>query len=460
MNKELSIKIAQFVRDLSWDDIPGDVLHEVKRAMVNYFSVAIAGASDSTTNILVDYLSSVSNDNSHRVIGSDKLMSILDAAFINSMSANVFDFDDTHFPTIVHPTAPIASALLALSESMEISGRQFMLAFAIGVQVSCRIALAVSPFHYRRGWHITATCGVFGVAMAVGKILHLTQQQLVWALGHAASQASGLVECLGSMSKSISVGNAARGGLVAAQLAARSFSGPDSPLEGQFGFLNVFGDSPDIGSAMINFDRDWELRNLAYKPYPCGVVLNPVIEACLRLAVCMPREFYTRLHTIVVTGHPLLKMRTDRPNVPNGRLSQVSAQHAVAVTLIRRKAGLSEFSDEAVNDTRIRQLGKLLIFEEDLSYTLESAKVCLVFDTEIQINCTDELIITDKNKIELAIISAKGSLSNPLTDEDLVDKLHLLCTRGRPNTDDNALSDAIWNLDQMANIDRLFSFVS
>ena len=139
---------------------------------------------------------------------------MLSAAFVNAASGNVFDFDDTHHPTIIHPTAPVAPALFALAESQPMSGAALLHAFVLGVEVECRLGNAVSPWHYRRGWHITSTCGVFGAAAAVAKVLALDAEHIVWALGNASAQSSGLVETLGTMAKSIGVGAAARGGLV------------------------------------------------------------------------------------------------------------------------------------------------------------------------------------------------------------------------------------------------------
>src|SRR5690606_8646087 len=116
--------------------------------------------------------------------------------------SNVFDFDDTHDPTIIHPTAPVAPVLFALAEQKPVPGRDLLHAFILGVEIECRLGNAISPEHYARGWHITATCGVFGASMAAGKLLGLDARQLVWALGSASSQASGLVETLGTMAKS------------------------------------------------------------------------------------------------------------------------------------------------------------------------------------------------------------------------------------------------------------------
>ena len=147
---------------------------------------------------------------------------------------------------MIHPTAPVAPALLALAELRAVSGPDLLLAFILGNEMQARIGLAISPHHYDKGWHITSTCGVFGAAAGAGKLLGLDEQQLVSALGTASTQSAGLCECLGWPAKSVSVGNAARNGLWSALLAAKGFDGPAEPLAGRQGFYNAMGDTPDL----------------------------------------------------------------------------------------------------------------------------------------------------------------------------------------------------------------------
>src|SRR5262249_13137466 len=170
------------------------------------------------------------------VIGRGERADALSAAFLNAVSANVLEFDDTQLETVIHPAAPVVPAVFALAELRPVSGHDLMHAVVLGVEAECRIGKAVTPSHYRRGWHITSTWGVFGAAAAAGKLLGLDRQQMVWALGNAAAQSAGLIENLGSMAKSVSVGNAARNGLAAAFLAQQGFTGADQAIEGTYGF--------------------------------------------------------------------------------------------------------------------------------------------------------------------------------------------------------------------------------
>lgn len=439
--------LADFVKTCHWQDIPEHVRHEAKRSLLNFFSVALSACFDPTIEKAARVYGKFSSSAQATVIGRNQRMDILTAAALNTMGANVFDFDDTHFPTIIHPTAPVAPPILALAEMQVIKGSDFLLALILGMEAECRIGNAVSPGHYARGWHITSTCGVFGSAMATGKLLGLTHQQLVWALGHASSQASGLVETLGTMSKSISMGNAARNGMVSALLAQQDFDGPSQPLEGVRGFLHVTADAPDCQGLISDLGTRWEVLQNAYKPYPCGVVLNPVIEACLALAAHpeLIRQGFENILSIELTGHSLLRQRTDRPEIHTGRESQVSAQHAVAVALVRGRAGLAEFSDHAVRDPVLRSVGRKVRFVDDDSFSVDATKILLV--------------LREGQAIEMRIDVARGATTRPLSDQDIEAKLRTLCAYGQSGVDPEPLIEAVWNLEHQTDSGQLMQYV-
>jgi len=435
---DTTARLTAFVADCRWEDIPDAVRHEARRSLMNFFAVALAPAQDRTLDIALRTYARFSASPQASVIGRTARVDAPTAAALNAMAANVYDFDDTHHPTIIHPTAPVAPVLFAMAEAGTMTGQALLLALVLGMETECRVGCAMSPGHYARGWHITSTCGVFGAAMAAGKHLGLNAQALTWALAHASVQAGGLVETLGTMSKSISVGNAARNGMFSALLAADGFDGPPQALEGERGYLRVAADAPDIAPLAQDLGARWEVLNNTYKPYPCGVVLNPVIEACLALS-SDPRLAdggLQAIRSIVLVGHPLLRQRTDRPGITTGRQSQVSAQHAVPVALSRGRAGLEEFSDSAVQDPALRALGERLAFEDDASYSVDAVQVRVVFN--------------DGSVLVKQIDAARGSRAQPLTDEDLETKLRDLCRYGGSNVNADRLIDAIWALETTA----------
>lgn len=430
---EATAPLSRFVAQCRWQDLPPAVRQEAKRSLVNYFAVGFAGCREAPVEKAVQVLGPFTAKATASVIGRSERLDLFNAAFVNAMGANVFDFDDTHPNTIIHPTAPVAPALFAFAETYGLRGEDLLLAFALGAEAECRIGNAVSPGHYRRGWHITSTCGVFGAAIAVGKALALDAQRLGWAIGNAAVQAGGLVETLGTMSKSISVGNAAKNGLLSALLARDGFSGPPHPLEGERGFLRIATDAPRIDAVCEGLGERWELLSNTYKPYPCGVVLNPVIEACIALAADA-RLSIADIGGIEIVGHSLLRERTDRPGVRTGRESQVSAQHAVAVSLTRARAGLAEFSDAAVAEPALRELGAKVAFSDDDRYAVDSARVRVRL-------CSGAVL-------ERFVEHAYGGSARPMSDADLEAKLRQLMTYVRAQQEPAPLIRALWELEQ------------
>ncbi|MDB5839042.1 MAG: MmgE/PrpD family protein [Herminiimonas sp.] len=423
--------MARFLAEARWDDIPAAVRHEAMRSLMNFFATALGGCRDPAIETAAAVLGRFSAGSNATTIGRPEKYDSLTAASLNAMSANVFDFDDTHVPTIIHPTAPVAPAVFALAESARLTGRQLLLAFILGVELECRLGNAVSPGHYQRGWHITATCGVFGAAVAAGKALGLDARRMAWAIGHASAQSSGLVETLGSMSKSIGIGNAARNGIVSALLAERNFTGPERPLEGRHGFLHVMADQHNIDALTAELGARWEILSNTYKPYPCGVVLMPVIEATVALHA-NPELSLAEIERIELTGNPLLRVRTDRPGVQTGREAQVSAQHGVAVALSRGKAGLVEFSDACVAEPDLRALGAKVVFIDDDQYSVDAARVTV--------------FMRSGESFSEFVGAAHGGLARPLTDLQLESKLRELNRYGGSGCDADRLIDAIWAL--------------
>lgn len=439
--------LCQNVHANRWENIAQNVRHEAKRSLLNYLAVGFAGAHDPTIEKLVQTYTKFSANQSASMIGRSERTDILNAAALNAMSANVFDYDDTHLRTVIHPTAPIAAALLAYAEVNQVSGRDFLQALILGMEVECRLGNAISPYHYNRGWHITSTCGALGAAIAIGWLLRLTPTQLNWALGGAANQACGIVETLGTMAKSLSVGNAARNGMLSALLAAQNFDGPLAPLDGVRGFLNVMGENPDLAGINAQFGEHWEMALNTYKPYPCGIVLNPVIEACLLLSARqdVAHNLKTRLQSVEVTGQKLLRDRTDRPGVQTGRESQVSAQHAVSVSLLSGRAGLAEFSDEAVQNPVNRALGEKVRFTVDDTLSIDAAKVTLHFLSE--------------PSVTVFVEQARGSTGRPLTDQDLEQKFKALSTQADTGCDQEGLIRAVWEIESLDDAGALMTLV-
>jgi 2-methylcitrate dehydratase PrpD len=433
-------RLARFVVETRWEDIPQPVRHQAKRSLMNFFAVALAGCRTAPVEIALRSLAEFAGGQQATIIGRTERIDALSAAFLNAAGANVYDFCDTHVRTVIHPTAPVAPALLALAELREVSGPDLLLAFILGNEIQARIGLAISPSHYSRGWHITSTCGVFGAASGAGKLLRLDEREMVWALGAAATQAAGLCECLGTAAKSASVGNAARNGLWSALLAEKGFDGPPEPLAGVQGYYNALAETPDLSRVTEGLSESWEIMATSYKPYPCGFVIHPVLDCVLDWRRDHPAAEVMR---VVVRGHPLLGDRADRPDVSTGRESQVSVQHAAAVALLTGHAGLDEFSDARVRDPDVLALRRKVELIRDPAFSTIAASV--------------EITTTDGSIHHRSQSAARGSDTNPMSDAELEDKLRRAAAGWEPQHDVAALIDAVWALDRSADVSALAS---
>jgi 2-methylcitrate dehydratase PrpD len=423
--------LARLVVETGWDDIPAAVRHQAKRSLLNFFAVALAGCRTEPVEIALRSLAEFSTSRQATIIGRGERIDALSAAFLNAAGANVFDYCDTHLRTVIHPTAPVAPALLALAEMRRISGRGLLLALILGIEVECRIGNAISPGHYSRGWHITSTCGVFGAAAGVAKLTGLDQRKTKWALGNASTQSSGLCECLGTPAKSISVGNAARNGLWSALLAEKDFHGPDEPIAGTQGFLNAMGEPPDWSALTEGSGETWEIMQNAFKPYPGGIVMHPVLDGVLDWRRDHPDANVVR---VVVRGHPLLAQRADRPDIESGREAQVSVQHAVAAALVFGKAGLEQFTDSCVRDPAVAALRQKVEVVRDANIPVISAAV--------------DLWTADGKQHSISVAAARGSAANPMSDRDLEEKLRAIADAWQPKHEVRPLIDAVWKLDE------------
>jgi 2-methylcitrate dehydratase PrpD len=437
-NPGVTEKLAHLVANIRWGDLPAVVGHQAKRSLMNFFASALTGCRNETIEIALDSLAPFSGGIQATIVGRRERIDALSASFLNAASANVLDFCDTHVPTVIHPTAPVVPPLLALGEMQRVSGRDLLLAFVLGQEVECRIGLAMSPSHYNRGWHITSTCGVFGAAAGAGKLLALNAAQLVWALGTAATQAGGLCECLGTPAKSVSVGNAARNGLWSALLASKNFKGPAEPLNGVQGYYHALNEAPELSFLTDGLGESWEIVKTSYKPYPCGFVVHPVLDCVLDWRRDNPEAEVTK---VKVTGNPLLAIRTDRPNISTSGQSQVSVQHAVAAALVTGKAGVEQFTDACVHDPRVRALRGKVEVARDESFATVAAAV--------------EITTADGKIHKLSITAARGSDANPMSDQDLEDKLRNAAAAAIPGNDIAPLVDAIWTLDKSADVAEL-----
>jgi 2-methylcitrate dehydratase PrpD len=432
--------LGNFVAAAAWPDIAAQS-HQAKRSILNFFATAIGSAYDPAVTSALRILSCFSGAATSAIVGRPERFDALAASFINAVSANLLDFDDTHLDTIIHPTAPVAAPVLALAQARGFSGRDVLTAFILGVEVECRIGNAVSPGHYARGWHITSTCGVFGAAAACAKLLGLSADGITNAIGLAASQSAGIVENLPTAAKNVSVGNAARNGLFAALLAAEGYSASARAIEGPLGWARAMGDTPDLGRLVAGLGESWEIAKNTYKPYPAGIVFHAVIDAGFRLRAKLNRRL-DQIVSVTVEGSALLLARGDRP-VRNDRDARVSIHHCVACGLLLGAAGVAEFSEQIVFRPDVVALRQKVRAQLDASLPDGAARVT------VQLESGETLSET--------VMAARGSLADPLTDLDIETKLHDGARLSGTAWNANVIIEEVWRLDELADLSRLMN---
>jgi 2-methylcitrate dehydratase PrpD len=438
--------LAKFVLEFPTQDIPSDVMHLAKRCVMNSCGVALYATLDPAVEILLDFLRAEGCAPKATVIGSGFKTSPQNAALANGFLGHLEDYDDTH-TTVIHPTAPIFPAALALSEQRTVSGRDLLAAFAVGVDVACRIGLVIYK-HFREGaahWHITNTCGVLGAAAAAGRLLKLTQDQMVYAFAIAGTQASGVREVFGSMCKPFHAGRAAQNGTVAALLAQRGFTGTDGIFEGERGLVGIMATGHNISEATRDLGARWELTQNGLKPYACGQANHGLLDAALALrrkSGVSPQTIKHMQGTVEQFAPALVRRRHPR----SGLESKFCYYHSMAVAMIDGQALPAQFTDARALDPAVEALRNRIDFSEDPSLSRRAATVTL------------ELI--DATTYTETIQHPTGTPENPMSDTRVQEKFNGLATAALGAEKAEKARRALWDIDKLSNVGELMPLLT
>lgn len=434
--------LADYVVSSRWQDLPADVILEAKRSFLNWLGVAIGASGHPTVDIALGIADAFGGPQQASVLGRTRRTDALNAAFVNGISSHVFDFDDTHLRTIIHPSGPVAAAALALAEKDSATGRALLHALVLGIEVECRIGNAVYPEHYDVGWHITATAGVFGAAAAASRMLGLDAHRAVQALGLAATQASGLREMFGTMTKPFHVGKAAQNGLVSALLAKDGFTSSMTGLEAPRGFANVLSTRRDYGEIVDVPADSFQVLDNSYKPFACGIVIHPSIDACIQLAEAhelRPED----IEAVRLQVHPLVLELTGKTAPRTGLEGKFSVYHSAAVGILDRAAAEPQYSDARVNDTEVVALRQ----------KVEAMATPGIREDEV----IAEVRLRDGTTHQVHVEHAIGSVGNPMSNEQLERKFRSLVEPVLSAERTDALIEACWELDRLPDVSRVIA---
>ena len=440
--------VARYAATAPASEIPPNVKKEAARTLLNWVGVAVGGSRQGAPDHAVAAFKPFSGPPQAGLFGRSERFDVLHAALINGISSHVLDFDDTHLKTIIHPAGPVASALTAWAEYKPTSGADFMNALVIGCEIECRMGNSVYPEHYAKGWHITGTTGVFGSATAMGRLLGLDEQHMAWAIGVAASQPVGLKVQFGSDTKSFHPGRAAQNGMAAALLAQAGFTASDVALEGFDGWAQAMSTRHEWNEVTGGLGSRYELALNTYKPFACGIVAHPAIDAAIQLRNengLKPEN----IKAINLKVHPLVLNLMGKTEPKAGLEGKFSVFHAVAVATVTGRAGEQAFTDKAVNDPTVVALRN---------------KVSATIDPAIKADQVDmTIVLNDGRTLHKFIEHAVGSQDNPMSDAQLEDKFMSLCEDILPTDQTRRLIDlcwGVWDLKDAGEISRAAAVTS
>ena len=340
----LTREFSEFCSNLKFDDLPREVIEEAKRGILDWLGCAIAASDNPRIGSLIKTLTEFSSNSGATVIGQQGKLGPLEAALINGQMGHFYDYDDTHMGGVVlHTSSPVLAAILSLGENKRKTGKDIILAYVLGFEAGVRVG-QTAPSHHDGGWHLTGTLGTMAAGVASASILKLDPEKTTFALGLSATQAAGMQQNRGTMSKSFHAGRAASNGILAALMASSGYDSSDEIVEGRRGFSKIYSKNQNYDFLTKNLGSDWIILTNGYKPYACGIVQHPLIDAMITASknTNIPHgeieavDALIHPHTITITG-------VEDPQT--GLKSKFSLKHSAAVGYIDRHAGLSQYSD-------------------------------------------------------------------------------------------------------------------
>ena len=410
----LTEKVAQFVVNLTLDDVPARACDVAKGGIVDALGVAIAGTRTEAARILTRWARDAGSGPHAGVIGGAFKTSLETAARVNGTIGQALDFD---------PPNPLLPVLLALSEFKNSPGREVLEAYVAGFEVQSNLQGGVSAKHYQHGWHSNSVFGTIAATAAASKLLKLDVWRTRMALGIAASEAGGIRQNLGTMTKPYHAGAAAANGVIAATLAQEGLTSAPDSLEGEFGLLRVFATEGHYDESRIaaSFGAPWNLiaKEIRIKPYPCCRASHRALDAILALA---------RHHAISpesvesieceVSAHVMQLMAY--PVASNGLQAKFCLPYCLAVAVCDSRAGLAQFEDDRVHDPLVQTLAARVnvVHPEGLSE----------WGTGTPLPCILRVRLKNGAVLEKSVGAPRGDRDNPMSFNNIVEK-YRDCTR-------------------------------
>ncbi len=419
----ITAEAADFVTRTGWADLPAELVALGKQHILDALGLALAGQQAESGPIVRRYLATLGLAKGEAtVLGTELRLAPRFAAFANGVAIHADDFDDTQlavakdrvYGLLTHPTVTALSAALAVAEARGASGRDFMLAYHLGIEVETKLAEAISPRSYESGFHSTPMCGVFGSATAAAKLAGLDAAALRQCYGLAGAQSSGLRENFGTMTKPFQAGHGAEGGVVAADLTALGWTAAPDIFEAKRGFFEAFGGGFDPAAILGKWGKPWSLLTpgVSIKPYPSGSLTHPAMDELLDLI---------RANNIQAEAVASIRVGTNRQMLntlihhqpKTGLQGKFSMEYCMAVLVIDGRAGLAQFTDAAVNRPAVQDMLHRVTFYNAPEADAAGAD---------KMRSLVEIALKDGKKFSGQADFAKGSPQKPMSFDDAVEK--------------------------------------
>lgn len=450
----LALELAHRITSQRFADLPPQAVYWAKVGILDTVGTTLAGCHEDTACLAARALAPGAGPS--LLFGHSRRVSALEAALINGAASHALDFDDCNNTIGGHPSAPVLSALFALADDIGASGQDFMTAYVVGFETETKLGLGVNMDHYTKGWHPTATLGVFGAAAACASLLRLSAAQTATALAIAVSFASGIKANFGTMMKPLHVGHCARNGLAAALLAREGYTANTaSAFEHKQGFFQVFNGTGNYDAARIlpAWAHPWDIVDpgIAIKQYPCCGSTHPAIDALLlllRVHDLQPAQV-ARLEAWI---HERRLEHTNRPDPQSALDAKFSLQYCLACALLDRQVIIEHFEGDTYTAAAIR---RLLPRIRVAPYTTAQFPADNHFGAEVRVTLGDGTVLTQK------VDQPFGRTSrNPLPPAQLREKFVHCARRALSETRVMALYDAIQRLEQSHNIREVIALTA
>jgi len=432
------LAVAQF------GDLSQAARHAARRGVLDWLGCALAACRHPTVTTLIDVLAEPGGRPQATVLGRGLRLGLTDAPLANGQMGHLLDFDDTHMGGVVlHTSSPVLAGLLALAERTPISGPDLMLAYAVGFEAGVRSG-RTAPGHHKGGWHLTGTLGSIAAGAACGKLLGFDAQRLTYALGIAATQAGGMQQNRGTMCKSFHAGKAAANGVLAALLAERGFDSSQEIIEGKRGFSRIYSDVAAPDQLTDRLGDGWLIETNGHKPYACGVVLHPLIDAVIAVREHV-RIAPDAVSEIALRVHPLVLSITNVVEPSSGLQSKFSYRHSAAVALADGAAGIAQYADARAADPTVAALRR---------------KVQAVADETLRKDEAHAAVLAGGTRHEAHVAHASGTTNNPMSDAAIEAKFVANAAPAIGEERARRASERVWSLERCADVRELIALVA